>query len=260
VIQCNFAATPERERLRINAWVAEQTRQRIQDLLAPDQITDSTRIVLTNAIWLKASWRVAFEQSSTRHRPFTRLDGSVVTVPTMAQTEHLRYHRGEHHAYVELPYANSHLAMGLLVPDAGQYAAVEQALTAASLQATIAASTIENISLSLPRFRSTSKLLLKEALIAMGMPTAFAAGRADFSGIDDTKLLFIGQVVHQTFINVDERGTEAAAATAVVVMDTGRPAEPTELAIDRPFLYVIRDLRNGSILFIGRVMDPSANE
>lgn len=248
----------EGARQTINAWVADQTRERIPDLIPPDVLNELTRLVLTNAIYLKAPWEVPFDESATRDGPFHRLDGSEVTVPRMALNEQLRYTAGDGYQAVELPYAGRELAMLVLVPDEGRFPDVEDALNAALIDDTVTRLRPLLVELRFPRFTFRTSALLADALTALGMPLAFREGQADFSAITDEARLFIRDVIHEAFIAVDEEGTEAAAATAIVVQVESALPEPIRLTVDRPFIFLIRDVQTGAILFLGRVLDASA--
>lgn len=252
----DYIAATEDARLAINGWVADQTEDRIPELLVPGVLTPMTRLTLVNAIYLKAAWRTPFVEEMTAPGPFTRLDGSTIDVPMMHLADPLAYAEGDGWRAVELPYVGDELAMTIIVPD--ELPTFEAGLDTDAFDAIIAALAERTVRLSLPRFGTESKLSLADALRALGMPLAFDGGMADFSGITTAEQLFIAEVIHQANIDVDEKGTEAAAATAVV-MDLGSgPGEPIELTVDRPFMFALRDTQTGAIVFLGRVTDPSA--
>jgi serpin B len=251
----DYLKATEKARQLINGWVDEQTAHRIPELLARGILTPDTELTLVNAIYLKAPWLHPFEPQSTTDGTFTLAGGATVEVPMMAQSEDLRYAAGDGWQAVELPYVGGSLAMTLLVP--GDIAAFERSLTAEGLAAMLAGLETHAVQLTMPRFGIETRALLAERLKAMGMPMAFDPDGADFSGITDQTRLFISEVVHQANIAVDEKGTEAAAATAVVMRDTAMPADPVTVRADRPFLFLLRDLPTGTILFLGRVADPS---
>ena len=273
----DFAADPQAARQVINAWVKQQTEARIPELLQPNDVTTLTRFALVNAIYLKAPWLNPFAPDRTAPGRFTRADGSRVTVPMM----HLESTGlgpnfptaiGAGWRAVRMPYLGSQstlsgsdeLAMTIIVPD--DLAAFDRQLTAAKLADLT--STLDDgglldsrkVDLTLPRFSIESRFDLKEALSALGMPLAFDPTRADFTGIATLPFgLFIKAVIHQANIDVNEKGTEAAAATAVLGM-TGGPGDtskPVIIRADRPFLFVLTDVPTGAVLFIGRVADPS---
>ncbi|HWR64489.1 MAG TPA: serpin family protein [Bellilinea sp.] len=252
----DFAAS-DAARQTINDWVAEQTKDKIQDLIPEGVLNELTRLVLTNAIYFKAAWLLPFEESATQNDTFDLLDGSEIQVPMMRQVESFGYLKAEDFEAVELFYEGRELSMVILLPDEDQFAAFEQNLNAATLQSFIDQLAVERLDLSLPKFKVESSFGLAETLAAMGMPDAFDVVNADFSGMTGQPDLFITDVVHKAFVDVNEIGTEAAAATGVVMglksMPTG---EPIEVKIDRPFLFVIRDVQTGAMLFFGRVVEP----
>lgn len=255
----DFAADPEAARQEINAWVATQTEQRIPEILRPGQITAATRLALANAIYLKAPWLNPFDKSATASGTFSLLDGSSVQVPMMHLQARLDYAAGDSWRAVELPYVGGSLAMTLIVPD--DLASFEANLDAATLDEVVGALRRASLILTMPTFDTESRIELSAMLQALGMPVPFDPARADFSGITTEERLFIGFVIHQANITVDEAGTEAAAAT-VVGMDTsggGPPPTPIELNINRPFLFVLRDVPTGAIVFMGRVVNPSSS-
>ena len=250
----DYRTATEQARKAINAWVADQTEQRIKELLAQGTIDDLTRLVLVNAIYLKAAWQTAFTESATAPAPFTRLDGSAVDVPMMHTSSELGYATGDGWKAVELPYVGGNLSMVVIVPD--DLAAFEARFDTATLDTVTSGLKTTQVVLGLPKFGTESQLRLDDKLQALGMPTAFTPA-ADFSGITTEEDLFITAVIHQANIDVDEKGTEAAAATAVVMGRTSMPAETVTLTVDHPFLFALRDLETGTILFLGRIADPS---
>jgi serpin B len=250
----DFVGAPEPARKIINDWVAGKTEDRIQDLLPAGSIDATTRLVLTNAIYFNAAWATPFEASRTKAAPFTRRDGSTVQVQTMAGYPEVPYGEGDGWAAVELPYDGKELSMVLILPAAGQLDAFEAGLTGERLAAIPAAMTEHGVDLTLPRFKIESTFSLADQLAKLGMKDAFT-DTADFSGMNGKGGLFVGAVLHKAFVDVSEAGTEAAAATAVVVNTTSAP-EPATLHLDRPFLFFIRDVATGTVLFFGRVEDP----
>jgi serine protease inhibitor len=238
----------------INGWVSDQTKGRIPKLI--DSLDPQTRLVLVNAIYLKAPWLKAFDEAATADAPFTRPDGSQVSVPTMSVSlDESRYVSGTGWQAVEIPYINTSLVMTIVVPD--DLAGFERNLDAARFAQITSALQTATVNLTLPRFKIETKSELSSALTTLGMPLAFDPDRADFSRITTQEQLYISKVVHQANISVDENGTEASAATAVV-MAASAPGLRATLHVDRPFLFAVRDTRTGAILFLGRVVDPSA--
>jgi serpin B len=241
----------------IDGWVSDQTEGRIPKLL--DSLDSNVRLVLVNAIYLKAPWLEPFAESDTKTAPFTRPDGSQVSVPTMSLnlSEGGRYASGSGWQAVELPYAGGSLAMTIVVSD--DLAAFEGGLDAARFSQITTGLQAADVDLTLPRFKIETKSNLNSALAGMGMPLAFDPSRADFSGITTQGQLYIERVVHQANIAVDEKGTEATAATVVVMAAaSAAPIQPVTVHVDRPFLFAVRDTKTGAILFLGRVVDPSA--
>jgi serpin B len=251
----NFESEQEESRQEINDWISDQTEERIEDLIPPGGITPNTTLVLANAIYFDADWLNQFDSAKTRDGTFNPLDGDSITVPMMAmkETTTLPYSQGDGFRAVELPYKGDKMSMLVLVPDAGQFETVEANLDAALFEKILTDLEPRQTVLRMPKFSYESDFSLAQTLAGMGMPAAF--GSADFSGMDGTQNLTIGDVFHQAFVAVDEAGTEAAAATAVVMEALSLPIFDIELTIDRPFIYVIRDRETGSILFVGRVVD-----
>jgi serpin B len=252
----DFIAEPELARGLINAWVADATEDRIEELLTGGTITSDTRLVLVNAIYLKAAWQVPFPEAATRPAAFTLPDGSRVDVPMMNATTHLSYAAGPGWQAIELPYVGGALAMTIFVPD--DLGAFVRGLTAEQLANVTADLEPRTVDLSLPKFGFETRAELSDLLAIMGMPSAFDAERADFSAITAELDLVISKVIHQANIDVDEKGTEAAAATAVVMDTTGGPVDVVTVRVDRPFLFAIRDRETGAVVFLGQVTDPRA--
>lgn len=251
----DYKADPEVARETINAWVADRTEQRILHLLGEGSLTKDSRLTLVNAVYLKAAWATPFHADMTTPAPFTRLDGSSLDVPTMHGGGQLRYTAGTGWQAVELPYVGDSLALTMVVPD--DLATFERGLDGASFAALAAALQPREVDLSLPKFGTETTADLADALAAMGMAIAFDPARADFSGMTTDEALSIARVVHQADIDVDEKGTEAAAATAVAIAASAAPADLIRLRVDRPFLFALRDIPTGAILFLGRIVDPS---
>ena len=250
----DYRSATEEAREAINAWVDERTEERIPELLVEGVLTPATRLTLVNAIYLKAPWQTPFDAEATQEGAFTRADGSTVAVPFMATTSSFPYASGDGWQALELPYLGASLVLTLILPDdLGRF---ERTLTPDGLAAITSSLTDAQVALALPRFGIETKAELASILAALGMPTAFGDG-ADFSGITTAEPLAISDVIHQASIDVDEEGTEAAAATALVMRVTAMPSEPLTVRMDRPFLFALRDVPTGAILFLGRVGDPS---
>ena len=254
----DFSKDPDGSRVIINEWISEQTRERIKDLIPEGAINPLTRLVLANAIYFKASWLHQFDASRTRDGAFHLLNGGRVDVPMMSLSEppSLLYARGKEYQAVELPYVGDKVAMTIIVPDAGGFEEFEGALDTDRIEAILAGMEREKVALRMPKFSFESSFSMAATLAAMGMPDAFSVADADFSGMDGTRNLYIQGVFHKAFVAVDEAGTEAAAATAVVVGLKAAMPSGIELTIDRPFIFLIRDTVTGSTLFVGRVVNP----
>ncbi len=256
----DFAAAPEESRTAINDWVAESTEDRIRDIIPPGIITPLTRMVLTNAIYFNASWLFPFGEADTRPRPFHLLDGGSVDVPMMRTSEDFGYAAGDGYQAVDLPYLGHELSMTVMVPDRGRFREFEDSLDAGLAGRIIAGLGFRRVTLDLPRFGFESRFRLGETLRSMGMPDAFDSAASDFSGMDgrsclagDPGCLYIREVVHRAFVSVDEAGTEAAAATGVVMQAESAPLDPVAVTVDHPFIFLVRDRATGAILFVGRV-------
>ncbi len=253
----DFITETEKSRLAINDWVSKQTEGRIEDLIPPGAIDALTRLVLTNAIYFNAAWEHPFDEKITTDGLFYLLDGGQVSVPMMKQTESFGYTEGEGCQAVELPYDGGELSMVILLPEAGKFEAFEKTLNAQQVSDIISGLQPTEVALTMPKFEFDSEFSLKDTLAGMGMPIAFS-GAADFSGMTGKRELAISDVVHKAFVAVDEAGTEAAAATAVIVGLTAVPEPTVEVTVDRPFIFLIRDIETGAILFVGRVLNPGA--
>lgn len=254
----DYRSDPEAARRLINEWVATQTEERIPELLQPGTIDRLTRLVLTNAIYLKAQWYAPFDEQATRDAPFVTASGETVSVPMMVNQFDVRYAAGYGWQAVEIPYVGEQLAMTVIVPD--DLASFEADLDAATFSGIFSAMGERYVNLLLPRFRAETHVSVRDALMALGMTAAFDPRLADFSGITpESEGLVISDVVHQANIDVDEEGTEAAAATAVIIgFTSGGPPDAVTLTVDRPFVFALRDTQTGAVLFLGRITDPSA--
>jgi serpin B len=251
----DFVNETEPSRITINDWVSEETEGRIEDLIPQGAINAMTRLVLTNAIYFNAAWQYPFQEDATSPGVFYLLNGDEVTVPMMEQQESFSYTGGENYQAVELPYDGRELSMVILLPDSGQFETFEEAIEYQQVKDIMENLERREVRLTMPKFEFDSSFGLKKTLIDMGMPVAFSAG-ADFSGMTGNKDLFISDVIHKAFVSVDEAGTEAAAATAVIMELTAMPETPVEVTLNRPFIFLIRDIETGAILFLGRVMNP----
>jgi serpin B len=250
----------------INKWVAERTRDRIRDLIPVGALNEMTRLVLTNAIYVKAPWADEFSQAATKPQPFHVRGGAPVDVPMMQKrNRHFGYAKREGFTAVTLPYSGGELQFIILLPDEANGLRTLESKFSAEMLAQCAKLEQHDVDLSLPKFKfEPPTIALGEALQALGMKTAFnqPTGSANFDKIAPRKpddYLYISQVFHKTFIAVDEKGTEAAAATAVAMMTATARVEqsrPIEVKVDRPFIYAMQHVPSGACLFVGRVNDP----
>ncbi len=264
----DFRSDPDGSRQIINQWVEDQTNEKIKDLLPEMSITIDTALVLTNAIYFKASWFSKFDEDATEPGDFTRIDGSSVTAQMMHQITDTRLFQGDNYDAVELPYVSprfeegeypEELSMLVIVPHEGEFATIEDSLNGSRIDMIVSSLVMEAVDLALPKFEFEFEATCKEIMHNLGMADAFNPWTADFSGMvdpDDSKP-WIDQIYHKAFIAIDEEGTEAAAATAVVMVDTAIP-DPVVISVDKPFLFLIRDNFTGAVLFMGRVLDPTA--
>jgi serpin B len=251
---------PEPARVQINDWVADQTKQKILNLIPRGVITPRTRLVLTNAIYFKSNWADTFSERATRDEAFKLSAGRGVQTPMMRRQGRYGYLETPAFQALELPYRFGELSMVVLLPrETDGLPALEKRLTAKSLTKWLADLRRETVRVTLPKFKFTSQFRLPAVLRAMGMVEAFDAGRANFSGMTTMEKLFISDVIHKAFVAVDEKGTEAAAATAVIMALKAampRPVQPKVFRADHPFVFLIRHRATGSVLFLGRVADP----
>jgi len=251
---CDFERQAEPARKMINQWVTDKTESRINDLLQPGSIGSDTRLVLVDAIYFNGAWMHPFEAKDTATGPFHALDGSVGSTPMMNQTESFGYAADDAAQALELPYEGGEVSMVVVLPR-GDFKTYESTFDANKAQAIFSGLKSQEVRVSLPRFEiKGATVSLKPALEALGMKTAFTDA-ADFSGIvkPSVERLYIGDVLHQAFVKVDEKGTEAAAATAVVFKAGAAPVEPPSFVANKPFLFFVRDVPTNTVLFAGRV-------
>jgi serpin B len=256
--EVDFAATEEARRT-INAWVEKETRDKIKDLIAPGVLSARTRLVLANAIYFKSAWMHPFQKAATRDEPFYLAAGREVKAPLMHQTAQFRYAEEDGFQALEMPYVRNDLSLLVLLPKSKDgLAGLEKQLTAERVAGVVGRLASQRVQVTMPRFKTTASFELSKVLSEMGMPRAFRG--ADFSGMveDPGEPLEIGAVVHKAFVDLNEEGTEAAAATAVMVQLAAAvtPRPVPVFRADHPFIYLIRDTRSGSILFLGRLADP----
>jgi serpin B len=256
--EVDFINAREEARKTINSAVEKQTQDKVKDLLKEPHLTPRTRLVLTNAVYFKAEWETKFDRGSTAERPFQLTAERRVKVPTMFQAARTGYLDSDTFQLVELPYAGKDLSMLVLLPKkVDGLAEVEKTLTADKLTEWQGKLRETRLSVFLPKFKVTSDFELAKVLKAMGMKQAFDEQKADFTGMyKGSERLYIQEVVHKTFTDVNEEGTEAAGATAVI-LGPGAPAPDVNFHADHPFVFLVRENRSGSVLFVGRVVDPT---
>lgn len=257
--EVDFSGATENARQTINAWVEEKTNNKIQNLIGKGVLDSMTRLVLTNAIYFKGNWAVQFKEDKTKDAPFTLADGQKVDIPMMNQIAEFGYMETEKFQALELPYVDDELSMIVLLPkELDGIHELEKTLTLEDFSQWLGKLFKHEVVVSIPKFKMTSQFSLASILKSMGMEDAFSQG-ADFSGINGKRDLFISAVIHKAYVDVNEEGTEAAAATGVAVRLTSiGPSRIPVFCADHPFLFFIRDNNSSSILFIGRVMNPKA--
>ncbi len=256
--EVDFRTAAEEARKTINAWVEQQTKEKIKDLIPQGTLDALTRLVLTNAVYFKGDWLHPFGKSETKQEAFHVTATQQVTVPMMHQTQFFKYFDGGSFQALELPYVGATLAMVVFLPKEREgLSAFAQTLTAQKLTEWLRALQPKEVIVTLPKFTVTAEFLLHQTLSAMGMPLAFS-DKADFSGMSEEGNLAISAVIHKAFVDVNEEGTEAAAATGVGMRATAAGPPPEVFRADHPFLFLIRDTRSGSILFLGRLTHPQS--
>ena len=263
-VDFNSKEATERTRKDINLWVEQKTNNKIKDLLQPVDLPPMTELVLVNAIYFYADWAHPFEKSSTDPGDFHKVDGTILKVPFMHKLSGIQYFEDDKIKAVEIPYKDDKASFMIILPNSfNGIIEFGKIFDYQYYQKVISGMHSTSVRLSFPKFQSTFKISLKPTLSELGMPLAFSSGGADFSGMTGKKNLSISDVIHQAFINVDEAGTEAAAATAVVMKGALAPAPPRNVKIfraDHPFIFCIIDNASGSILFMGTMMDPPVSK
>jgi serine protease inhibitor len=257
----NFKSETEKARFAINTWVEKKTNDKIQNLIVPGVLNASTELVLANAIYFKGKWATPFDSSITKNTPFFGISNDSVMVPMMHKAGHeFGYMENSDAECLEMPYAGNHLSMVIILPkNKTGLNKLENAFTEEIFNTWIKSLVKEKVIVFFPKFKALKSFSLTKELQVMEMRDAFN-NTADFSGMTGTKDLFISDVIHKAFIDVNEEGTEAAAATAVIMTRGARPQMmpkiPPTFRADHPFLFLIRDTTSGAILFMGRITDP----
>jgi serpin B len=256
----DFVHQPSQAEAEINSWVASETNNKIEQLLGPGDVNSGTALVIVNAVYFNAAWQTQFVPSATQTGTFTRSDGTTVHAPMMSSSEvATSYFRGSNYQAVDLPYSGNTTSMVVVLPDEGQYAAVEKELTASLYADVIQGLSPAEGTLTMPRFQiHGASVNLVPALKSLGMTDAFNADKADFTKMIPAGGAYVTFVIHQAFVDVDESGTEAAAATAVGIGTLAASTNTFSVALDRPFFFFIRDLASNTVLFVGRESDPTA--
>ncbi len=255
----DFAGQPEVERTTVNRWVEEKTRDKIKNLLVPGSVTSATRLILVNAIYFKGDWLHAFEKEKTADEPFWTAPAASTNVPMMTmKPKRFGYTENESFQCLELPYQGEEVSMLIVLPkEKDGLARIENGLSADALAGWTGSLRKEEIEIHLPRFKITSQFdSLTKTLAALGISDAFNPALADFSGIS-TEPLFVSDVVHKAFVQVDEKGTEAAAATGIIMRTTSMPMPPKVFRADHPFLFLILAKESGAVLFMGKIANPA---
>ena len=258
VEQVDFHTGADSVRKDINDWVSDKTAGRIKDLVGPGALNQMTRLVLVNAIYFKGKWLTQFKASDTHPAPFKTAPDQSVEAPFMHQIANFGYAEADGLRLLELPYAGGDLSMVVVLPaETNGLKWLENGLTADKLSGWVASTRKQKVEVYLPKFTLTGQFMLGDTLRAMGMTDAFTP-EADFSGMDGERDLYISAVIHKAFVDVNEEGTEAAAATAVTIraLAIARPIDIPIFRANHPFLFLIRDVHSGSILFLGRLTQP----
>jgi serpin B len=257
--QVDFRTRSETARMDINDWVSDKTKNKITGLIQPGVLDQATRLVLVNAIYFKGRWAGEFEKQNTTKAPFSVTSTQKLQVPLMNRTADFKYAELDGLQLLELPYAGDNISMVVLLPrEPNGLKGVEDRLNEQTLDRWLAQARDQKVAVFLPKFKLAAQFSLAKPLGEMGMTDAFSS-RADFSGMDGKRDLFISAVVHKAFVDVNEEGTEAAAATGVVMrsMAVMMPRPTPVFRADHPFIFLIRDAHSGSILFLGRLVDPT---
>lgn len=257
--EVDFSNDKSREEARqtINAWVENKTNDKIKDLIEQGMLDKLTRLVLTDAIYFKGKWQSQFNTKDTFDSPFTLVTGEKVNVPMMHQTKEFNYTENEATQILEMPYAGDKLSMVILLPKKTDGLKELESSMQGNLNSWLKSLRNREVVVSAPKFKTTHEFLLNDALESLGMTDAFSDKIADFSGMSpNPEGLYIDKVIHKAFVDVNEEGTEAAAATAVLMMAKGMPEPKAMFIVDHPFIFIIRNIKSGNILFMGRVEDP----
>lgn len=254
----DFINSTEESRETINRWVEDKTNNKIKELFPEDSLNEATRLVLTNAIYFNGTWKKQFEKDQTENEDFKVSSTKKISVPMMSQTDEdskFNYAETNELQMLEMPYEGKKLSMLVLLTKNNNLRMLESSLSLNKINGWKNKLKKQRVFVNIPKFTFDKKYSMQKTLAKMGMPTIFTSG-ADLSGMDGTKDLFVEDVIHKSFIDVNEEGTEAAAATGVA-KTLGMPRSVTTFHADHPFIFLIQDKKSGNILFLGRVMNPS---
>jgi len=261
ITNLDFKTDSENSRIIINDWIEGKTNDKIKDLIPSGAVGESTRLVLTNAVYFLGNWTNKFTEEATSEQDFRITSSNIIKAQTMHQTNYFNYAEDKGMQALEMNYRGDKLSMIVLLPTASDTKALESLLTPEKLKDIRSKLSSNEVQVSLPKFKFETKYFMADTLKEMGMPTAFKGGIADFSGMSGSKDLYIGSVIHQAYVAIDEDGTEAAAATAVIMETTSIPPQdkpkPKIFKADHPFIFLIQDKETGTILFMGRVNNPN---
>ena len=256
VTSLDLKGDSENSRKTINMWVENKTNQKIVDLLPQGSINENSRVVLTNAIYFKGNWTNQFEAQGTNNQNFTIPGNNIIKIPMMTTTASFPYFEDSNIQALKMPYQGGHLSMMVLLPKNNDLKSLENSLSVEKLKQWNGNMTTEQVTVYMPKFTLDTKYVLNDYLPSMGMPSAFSPNDADFTGISEIKDFSISTAVHQAFVKVDEKGTEAAAATGAVFQATSMPLSNHTFRVDHPFVFMIYDDQTGLVLFMGQVVNP----
>jgi serpin B len=256
VAECDFAKSPNEEALKINNWVADKTKNKIIDIIKPDMLDATTKMVLANAIYFYGDWKIAFDKEKNVEAEFYKNDGSAAKTNFMNAEYSMKYASDDMFKVISINYKNNEVSLFVFLPnDPDSFSIALNSLDLRRFTLIDKSMREEKINLFLPKFKMTSEFMLEEKLPEMGMVDAFSS-EADFSGMTGDKSLMISKVIHKAYIDVSEKGTEAAAATVVIMSRNGGSHKPIVFKADHPFIFIIKDNTTGQLLFIGILNDP----
>jgi len=255
--ELNFAKNVEAAEI-INTWIEEQTNDKIKDMISPSSLSDYTKLVLTNAIYFKGMWSIPFDTENTYTTDFELTADDAIQIDMMSESgSDYNYTETNDLQIIELQYTGDNLSMIVVLPKENNVSIAESSLSTDNLAQWKNSLYVEEVDIEIPKFKFEKKYSLNDLLRSMGIIDAFIPDVADFSKMDGTNTLFISEAIHQSFVEVNEEGTEAAAATAIIMEATAFPDEPKKFIADHPFVFLIQHKETGAILFMGRVTNPA---